>query len=231
MKRLLCVLIFISLFVGSACAQDTSNLPKAPILLTQQEVYKQIQTRIISQVNQKVLSIVKVFNEFQSSRIGRIVLPKPIPVPIPVPIPKPKWVEMRGILKKLTYSTEDRRIRATLQNNAGQIIAKLKSSVINLDDYDGLLVLVAGYQVYPLTPVVDADNDTSDTPIIPVIDVKRIKVLSKWIEMEGMLRGLDVMVQGPSNPLYNKNISCDSLWQRRIVKSKAVKPNNSIASL
>ena len=206
MKRLLTVLILTYIFIGSSYAQDNGDLQKAPLILTQQEVYKQIQSRLIDQVNTKVLSVVKVFNRFQSTKIGRIVIPKPIPIPIPQPIPKPKWVEKQGVLRKLTTLEADRKIRATLRNNAGEIIAKLKSSVIDLDSYDGLMVLVAGYQVYPLpTPIIlDSDNNTTPAPRIPVIDVKRIKILSQWVSMEGMLRGLDVMIQGPSNDSIQK---------------------------
>ncbi|MCD6460642.1 hypothetical protein J7L67_08255 [bacterium] len=203
MKKILCGLIFMSLCIGSVQAQDSDVVKKIPLILTQHEVYKQIQSRIIEQLNTKVLSVVKIFSKFQTSRIGKIIIPKPIPIPIPIPIPKPKpkWVEMRGILKKINHPATDRRIRATLLNNAGKIIARLKSTVINLDSYDGLMVLVAGYQIYPFPiPLLEVDNDATPIPRIPVIDVKRIKVLSKWVQMQGLIKGLDVMIQAHATP-------------------------------
>lgn len=101
------------------------------------------------------------------------------------------WIEQKGILRaQNSVDSAGQPYKALLYDDAGRIVAYLQSTVIPLAQYDNTIVNVAGFEIpVPILQRNSIDDGTQTViPLIPLIDVQRIKVIAKWIEMEGLCK-------------------------------------------
>ncbi|MDX9701944.1 MAG: hypothetical protein RBU23_02755 [Candidatus Auribacterota bacterium] len=183
MKRLFIVL-FIAVLFFSPCATHASD--KSDQTETE-KVGSQLIVNELSVMEKPILLAPAVLPAvIELPRVISFVTLRPAPQPIIRPI----WVEMKGLLK--TVINSDKKIGAELFDNSGNLIARLTSQTIDFKNYNRLLVYVAGYQLYPLpTP----DSITPDSAV-PTIDVKKIEIISPWVDKKGKLVAIVAMVQG-----------------------------------
>ena len=185
MRKLLFI-VCILLFVCSSQPIHASDQQQDRTQLRQR-----LQSTIITQVNEAAHKLLL---------LAPTIVPKKLEVPsflslrkitvCPQPIILPQYIEMKGLLK--TVTTRDKKIEAELFNNAGTLIARLKSYSIDFTKYNRLLVNVIGCKLNVISSL-----DPSDTSIVPTIDVRRISILSLWIEKKGKLLVIESVTQGP----------------------------------
>ncbi len=110
--------------------------------------------------------------------------------------PPPPMVEMKGLLKA-AYIVPDSDTgiarlpyRGLLYDKENKLIARLTSKVIPLPRYNNKWVHIAGYKL----PIIQPVDDTAVMPMVPLIDVRRIKIIDPppppMIEMKGLLKAI-----------------------------------------
>ncbi|GEM_PF-5430346 len=129
------------------------------------------------------------------------------------------WIEKKGIIGAVNaIHVVGEPYRANLYDDSGKLIARLQSRTIPLPQYDKMIVYVAGFDLpVPIvqgTPITDTTNSITMPPLVPSIDVQRIKVIAKWVEIEGLCKAktsTDSVSPVHTGKLYDKNESLIAL--------------------